>query len=61
VEREISSQVFRPPRDKDFAEEDMSVSMAYARSLHVSGRVLSGYRFAFRTMEIGKQSDLFLV
>lgn len=61
VDREISSEVFRHPRDKDFIEEDMSVSMAYARSLHVNGRALSGSRFALRTMKIAKQSDLFLV
>jgi hypothetical protein len=61
VKNPISSEVLRPPSDKDFAEEDITVSMAYSGSLNVNGRVLSGSRFAFRTMEIGKQSDLFLV
>ena len=53
--------MFRPPSDKDFAKEDITVSMAYARTLNVNGQVLSGSRFAFRTMEIGKRSDIFLV
>ncbi len=56
MDHEISNEVFRMPRDNEF-----TVSMAYARSLHVNSRVLSGSRFAFRTMEIGKQSDIFLV
>jgi hypothetical protein len=54
VKKPISSEVFRPPRDKDFTKEDITLSMDYAGSLHVNGRVLSGSRFAFRTMEIGK-------
>jgi hypothetical protein len=62
VKKLISGGVFFPPSDKEFTEENMSVSMACtSRTLPVNGRVLSGSRFAFRTMEIGKQSDLFLM
>jgi hypothetical protein len=62
VNKLISRGTFFPQRDKEFTEEDMSVSMACTtRTIPVNGRVLSGSRFAFRTMEIGKPSDLFLV
>jgi len=54
VNKPISLGMLRPPSDKDFAEEDITLSMAYARSLLVKDRVLSGSRFAFRTMKIGK-------